>query len=300
MSAGSIVGGGIRLVRTQPKTIAIWTGLYAVAMLAVMIASRPWIAAAMAFQQQAAANAAAGTPPSLPAGWITLLFVFQLLFLIGAVIAFAAVVRAVARPGGDRFAYIRVGMDELRLIGLCVLFGIAAIVAEIVAGLAIVLVGVLVSLVAGKAAAFAVAAILVLALLGGAIYVEVRLSLAGALTVMRRKIVIGAAWRATRGHFWSLFGAYALLAIALFAMTIVVVALTEPHLLAAYARLDPQAIEAAGQEQLARQGQGLSAAMIVQLVIGAMFGVVAGAVTCGAVATAAIELGDPATVDDRG
>jgi hypothetical protein len=301
MSVRSIVGGGVRLVRTQPQTVSIWAALYLAAMTVGMVVMRPWTAAMLAFQQQASANAAAGikTPPAFPAEWFGLLFLCNLVFLVLLVIAFAAVVRAIARPAGDRFAYLRLGMDELRLIGLGIVLAVAAVVAETIAILALVLVGVVVGLVAGKAVAAIIVAVLVIALLFGAIYVEVRLSLAGALTVMRGRIVIRDAWRTTRGHFWTLFGVFALLAVMFTVVTIIVIALTNPHLLAAYASFNPQTMAAAGQEQIARQGAGLSAGMIVQLVISAITGALMGAVGCGAIATAALELSD-AEVNERG
>lgn len=298
MSVGSIIGGGVRLVRTQPQIVAIWAALYLAAMVVGMVVMRPWMTAMMAFQQQAAADAAAGikTPPVLPAEWFGWLFLFELAFLVLVVIAFAAVVRAVMRPSGDRFAYLRLGMDELRLIGLLFIFGIAAVVAEVVAMFVIVLVSVVAALVVGQAVATVIAVILAVVLFCGAIYVEVRLSLAGALTVIRGRIVIRDAWRVTRGRFWTLFGVYALLTIIFFVFTLVFVALTSPHLLAAYASFDPQAMAAAGQEQMARQSAGLSPDMMAQLVFGAIAGSVTGAIVCGAMATAALELDDAAPV----
>ena len=246
----------------------------------------------LSFQQQASANAAIGikTPPYLPGEWFGLLFLCNLVFLLLLVIAFAAVVRAITRSPGDRFAYLRLGMDELRLIGLGIGLAITALVAETIAILALMLVGVVVGLVAGKTIAAIIIIALSIGLLFGAIYVQVRLSLTGALTVMRGRIVIRDAWRTTQGHFWTLFGVFALLAVMFTVVTIIVIALTNPHLLAAYASFNPQTMAAAGQEQIARQGAGLSAGMIVQLVTGAITGALMGVVGCGAIATAALEL----------
>jgi hypothetical protein len=291
MSAGSIIGGGIRLVRTRPRLVATWAALYFAVMTIGMVVMQPFTTAMLAFQQQAAANTAKGikTPPPFPADWFGLLFLVELVFLVLMVMAFAAVIRAVVRPSENRFAYLRLGMDELRLLGLGILFVIAGFVAEILAILAIVLVGLLIALVAGQAAVAIIAIILGIALCGGAVYVGIRLSLAGALTVMRGRIVIRDAWRITRGHFWTLFGVFALLAIVFTVVTIIVIALTNPDLLAAYASFDPQVMAAAGQEQVARQSDGLTAGMIVQLVVGAIIGAMMAAVSWGAMATAALE-----------
>ena len=301
MSVGSMIGGGIRLVRTQPQVVAIWAALYLLMGVVGMIVMRPWMASMMAFQQQAAVNAAAGikTPPVFPTDLFGQLFVIELFAGILGVIAFAAVVRATIRPVGDRFAYLRIGMDELRLVGLGILVLIAVFVAELVAILGLALIGGLIGVVAGKTVAIGIVAVLAFALIGAAIYAEVRISLAGALTVMRGRIVIKDAWRVTKGRFWTLFGAYLLMSLAFAVAGIVVLAVTNPHLMAAYASFDQQAMTTAAQEQMARQGAGLSAALIFQMAVGAVLIVVMGAVTFGAVATAALELGGPVIEEER-
>ena len=294
MSVRSIIAGGIDLVRTQPRVVAIWIVIYLVGAAAAMVALRPFMADMIVFQQEVAARGAAGmsTPPVFPAGVFGWLILMEVVFLILGIVAFAAVVRATARPGGDRFAYLRLGMDELRLLGLGVLLVIAALAAEIVAIIALVLAGVLARLVAGDGATVAVVAILAILLVAAAIWAEVRLSLAGALTVIRGRIVIIDAWRATRGRFWTLLGVYAVLTIAFMVVGVVMVALSNPGLLAAYARLDQQAMANAAAAQLARQAAGLSVGMVVQMMAGSAVMVVIGAVTIGSVATAALELGD--------
>lgn len=295
MTVRSIIGGGVRMVRTQPWIVAIWAAVY-LAVFAVMIALfAPFMATMAQFQREAATNAALGiqVAPTLPPGFVGAILLFDLILALLTAVAFAAVVRAVARPTGDRFAYLRLGMDELRLIGLGVVFVIAALVAEIVAVLAVLLVAGLVGAVAGRGGAAVVVGLLALGLIGAAIWVQVRLSLAGALTVLRGRIVIGDAWRATRGRFWTLLGAYLLLFLAFLAVTIVLTALLNPHLMSAYASQNMAAIQAASAEQLERQTAGLSAALIGQMIVGSVMGVVLGAVAGGAVATAALE-SDPA------
>jgi hypothetical protein len=178
MSLGSIIRGGIRLVRTQPQIVAAWGAIYFAATIVAMMVMRPWVADITTYQQQAAAGVTA--QPVLPSGFLGQVLLLQLIFLVGLAVAFAAVVRAVARPSRDRFAYLRIGMDELRLIGLGLLLAIAALIAESVAVVAVILIGVLISLVAGQTAAAVIAVLLMIALFCGAIYVNVRLSLADA------------------------------------------------------------------------------------------------------------------------
>ena len=48
------------------------------------------------------------------------------------------------------------------------------------------------------------------ALVGAAIYVGVRLSLAGPATCAEGRLVVFESWTMTHGHFWRLLGAYVL------------------------------------------------------------------------------------------
>jgi len=50
-------------------------------------------------------------------------------------------------------------------------------------------------------------------LLGGGL--GTRFSLAGPLTLLEGKIIIGPSWRLTRGHFWRLLGAYLVIVLLL-------------------------------------------------------------------------------------
>ena len=116
---------------------------------------------------------------------------------------------------------------------------------------------------------------------------------------MRGRIVIKDAWRATKGRFWTLFGVYLLILAAFVVAGIIILAVTNPHLAVAYASFDRPAMMAAAQEQMARQGAGLSGGMIVQMAISAVLSAVMGAVALGAVATAALEFGGPVIEEER-
>lgn len=292
MSVGSIIGGGVRLVRHRPGTVAIWYAVYlAIAFLSVML-MRPMIVSMAAFQQQVAANAAAGVtvPPAFPTEAFGTIFLVEFVAGLLGIVAFAAVVRASVHPGSDRFAFLRFGMDELRLILLTLILIAFAFAFELGAVLVLVLAGVLLTLIAGKTVAVAAAALLGMGIVLAALYLEVRISLAPVYTVLRRKIVIGPAWRATRGRFWTLFGAYLLLGVLVLVASVAILALTNAHLLTAYASFNQPAIRAAAQEQLARQA-AFEPATIVPMILGAIPFVVLGAVAIGSMATAALELG---------
>jgi hypothetical protein len=137
--------------------------------------------------------------------------------LIMAAVLNAAVARAVVRPLDKAFGYMRLGIDELRVLAVTVVlslgFGIAAIVlfavVGVLAGLATAAnpgLGVLVGVVAGLAAAAAL------------IWGMVRLSLAVPITVGERRIAILDSFALTRGHALNLLG----MAIIAFIMTMLV------------------------------------------------------------------------------
>ncbi len=296
MSVSSIIGGGIRLIQRQPQVVAIWAAIYVVVITLGVIAMQTFMSSMMAVHRPAAVVIAAGiqTPTVFPATQFGTIAIIELAFLALGIIAFAAVVRAVARPGGDRFAYLRIGMDELRLLGLGVLLLLMIFVGEFIA---IAIVAAASGIFAAIGAGF-VGAIFGIALFCASIYAQVRISLAGAMTVIEGRIVIKDAWRATKGHFWTLFGAYLVMTLVYLVVTVIILVITSPQLVAAYASLNPQTIQAAVQSQYASQGVSLT--RILSLVVSAVLAVPMGIVLCGGIATAAVELGGvPHTIADE-
>ena len=222
VTVGGIIGGGLRLVRDRPISTLIWGAIYmavtAAGMVAVLV---PFMQIAMNAQQGAA------DPTALfRAMGVMYLFYFGLFFVLTVLVA--AGVRAVLKPDEPGFAYIRLGMDELRLIGLMLLAVIGSIFLMIVLGviLSIVMVAI------GAGGGFASGAsgqggfgvfLLMLAIYAAPIFLYVRLSPALALTMIREKIVIGEAWRLTSGNFWKMFAGYLVLNVILIAVYIAIV-----------------------------------------------------------------------------
>lgn len=299
MTVGSIVGGGFRLVREQPKAVAIWAVVLLLAS-GLSIALLMPLFQDMAREQMAQAANAATQPPVFHPERLAWIFLFDLVLALIYVVLFAASVRATARIGSGTLGYLRVGMDELRLIGLILILTHAAILAEVVAVLGVVFVGVVLGLVAGKAATTIVLVILGAIAFGGLIFAQVRLSLAGVLTVLRGRITIGESWSLTMGRFWRLFGAYLVLTLGFMIVSVGLLAMVNPHLVAAYFSFDQQAILAAGQEQMARQASHPVAALLPQLLLGAVVTGVVFAIFSGEVTTATLELeAEAAAQSDR-
>jgi hypothetical protein len=281
MDTGTVVGGAFRLVRDHPAAVAIWGLVYGATTVASTFMLQP-----MANMQAVRTGAVS------PMSWMGGFFLFELVALLFFVILMTAAQRAVLRPDEKGFAYIRFGLDELRMIGLFLLLAVLGYVGMI---LIFVLVAMIVGVVvagAGAGAGIVLAVILGFAVLGLFIWLEVRLSLAFPLTLLRRRFVLGESWQVTKGRFWSLFAAYLIIALIVFAMTMAVGLVTAgPYLSAMMRNLgNPEAMQSAADAQIANQFGNISAMTVVGWILGAVAGALMVALSGGAVATAAAEL----------
>lgn len=121
----------------------------------------------------------------------------------------AAVYRLILRHDDTRFRYLRLGADELRLIGLTLIYVVLIIALLVVVSLGAAVLMAIASI-AGSGAAFLVGGVAEIFSLGLVVFILVRLSLAPVVTFAERRLAVFESWRLTRGHFWSLLGAYAL------------------------------------------------------------------------------------------
>lgn len=147
--------------------------------------------------------------------------VTQLLMIGLVAILLTAVCRATLHPYKTGRAYLRLGGNELRVFALLLMLAIASTIAMLLLGL----IGDLV--LAGIGAATGSAgrwpqAILALLVMGAVILVQVRLSIALPLTYLYEQITVDEAWTLSRGHFWSLFGAFVAISLLLLAAWIAV------------------------------------------------------------------------------
>lgn len=289
MNVADILAGGARLVRTRLKEVAIWGILYLVAIGVTMAVFAPMFQDMMAFQAQAlAAQSVRAEPPLPPSGFFAAILAVNVVLLLVMAVIFAAATRAVALGGTDRFAFLRLGADEARLIGLAVLLVLIAIGLTFALVMAGTLLMIALAAVIGGGA-IVVGILLYVGLIAASIWAQVRISLAGALTVLRGRIVIREAWRATRGRFWTLFGAYLVVAIVFFAVSLTFVALTNPDVLSlALPGMSPADMQAAVARQQAALADMFGPRWLAMALIGSVFNAVAIAFTFGAMATAAI------------
>lgn len=228
VTVGGIINGGVGLVRERPLAILVWGVLYMAATVGMMSA------VFVPFMQLAMANAA--QPNSVdPARMFALMgemYLINFLMMILFTVLLAAGLRAALRPQERSFASLRLGMDELRMIGLSLLLVIAFVVMVMVVGMIMTILMIAIGLAAGSggqmtAGGFAGMGIgmvvMMVAMYALPIFFAVRLSPAFALTMLRRKIVVGEAWRLTSGNFWTLFGGYLVLGLISMAAYLVIV-----------------------------------------------------------------------------
>lgn len=294
LTAANILGGAFRLVRERIGSVAIWALLYLAMNVAVVFASRPFMAHMMAQQAAAGAGGVAPNPAAMFAG-IGQLFGVYLLLLVGLLVLYTAALRSAVRPAESAFAYLRVGMDELRMLAVAIVLGIGFMILYFVLALVAGVVGAAVGFMAHGAIIPAVL-VLMAGVFATLAYFQVRFSLVFALTLRRRKIMIGESWTLTRGHFWTLFGAYFVLLLIVFASGAALFAVTAaPYLSSlAHAGVDPAALAAARQQQLASQFGAVTPLMMVGWAVGAVLGSIWIALGAGAVNAALVGLDDDA------
>lgn len=288
LSVGTIVGGAFGLVRERPAAVLAWAAIYFVGTVALALAMRPFI--------RAQAMMMNGSDPQAVLAALQAMFggamLIQLGFFAMYMVLLAASLRAVLRPEDGGFAFLRLGADELRLIGLTIFLLFCFYFGFIVVAIVLTLIVALFGAAGGLGAAMVVGFIEMIVLLGLFVWLSVRLSLALPLTLLRQTFVLAESWRLTRGRFWTLFGGYFVVFLVAAALGIAAAAVTAGPYLEEIARggFTLQSLQAAAQAQLARQLAGIDAMMVAGWALGALAGALGLALYGGATATAARRL----------
>jgi hypothetical protein len=206
VGAGAILAEGFALLRRRPLAILVWAAAYFVGSIVL------GIVVSLMFGGGLMAMMRPEQPPAFasPIGFLLAFPVLYLGMFLLLCIVMNAAFRAVLRPGDTAFASLRLGGDELRALGLMLMFLVVGGAAYFIVVLMLVFLGSAVGLASGgdPRVQGPVGILLMLALLCGFVWLWVRLSLAFPLTLYRRRITVDAAWALSKGRFWPLFIAY--------------------------------------------------------------------------------------------
>jgi len=213
---------GFRIIRDRPGLVLAWTGFYLLCLVAmILILLVPNIGTLAAVE---------GGSGQRDLDQLLARFGAPILFVIPIAVAMplmlvTAVYRAVLQPQDTAFAHLKIGADELRVLGMSVVVIVIFALASGLYGIAVV------------AAANRVGPLHGVVTFAGSIggaallaWLMVRLSLAGTMTFAEHHLRLGAAWRLTRGHFWRLLTTLVLSLV--YAVIVVVMALSLSFLLA--------------------------------------------------------------------
>lgn len=203
---GSILGGAFRLVARRPGSVAIWAILYLVGIFAIGLLR--------VLMTPAGAMGAEWSLSGFFAAIVT-----QLLMIGLVAILLTAVCRATLHPYKTGKFYLRLGGNELRVFALLLMLAIASAIAMFLLGLIsqMILWGISAALGGPEAMGRWPQVILALIVAGAVILVQVRLSIALPLTYLYEQVTVDEAWTLSRGHFWSLFGAFVVISLLLLA-----------------------------------------------------------------------------------
>jgi hypothetical protein len=216
ISSTDIAFEGLRLVRERPKAVLFWAGLllaFGVVMAVIMITMAGEAMTRMTELQassdpdpQAVMAVMGEVAPAYAVLLVPMVLVYGVLY--------AAINRTVLRPSEGGPGFLRFGGDEIRQIGVLVLFYLLVGGVYMLGAVLLTLIGALLGAALGAAAAGLIAIVGILAAAGFALYVGVRLSLCSPMTFVEGRVRLLASWSLTRERFWPLFGGY-LLAVAL-------------------------------------------------------------------------------------
>lgn len=278
---------GFRLVRRKPLALVAWALLYAVVSLASLFAVSTAMGPLSRVTEMAEALEGVNSPAPadvaalfqamgevfLNIGWL-----FPVSIIVGAMLA-AAVARGVLTPKAGGFGYLKLGMDEVRVVVVTVVLSVLWIVLLMAL---IFLVGIAAGIAQASGSGVAVLVAVAVGLAGVllSIWLAVRLCLAIPITVARKKIAIFDSFSVTKGRFWPLLGMIILTAVMVIIIGVLSSIVTMP--LGMMSGLEPWALGSGASDMAAMQarfditnpwviGSALVEAVVYALTVGVMY-----------------------------
>ena len=210
-SATDVAFEGFRITRERPLDVLAWVALFIVFQVVLLLAIGPAMGQLMSeFISQSQAGAQP-SPERIMAAYARLGPAYAIVTpvsLIVQTLVMCAIYRAVLRPQERGVAGMRLGGDELRVLAVSFAIGLLIAGGVFIAVLLIVAIAGGVGYAGGEIAGALVGVLLGAAALCAPIYVGTRLSLATPMTFAAKDFRVFESWRATKGRFWSLLGAY--------------------------------------------------------------------------------------------
>jgi hypothetical protein len=202
---------GFRITRERPAAVGVWIliEIVVLAITALIMAGNPAYAqmAALMSNAQADPQATIAALRVLAPSLMSTALMTTPLSVVASIILRNAVYRAVLRPSEHNLAYLRVGLDEVRVLLVTLAIALIAMGLTFLGTFAVALLASL-----GTAGAL-FGGLAMVATVVGVFYVVLRLSLAGPQTFAERRIDLRGSWALTRTVFWPMIGSYLIAAI---------------------------------------------------------------------------------------
>lgn len=205
LSATEAAFEGFRIVRRRPVVVLWWALAYAALLILVFAAGGPrLIELTNIMETMDPASPSQADIQRVMMIYASLSWLAPVGLLFGAVLN-AAIARAVLRPEDSRWGYLRLGRDEIRILGVTVLLGLLFGVLSLASASLIGVVSAIAST-TGQAVLWLLVVILGAALVVLVVFLAIRFSLAVPITFTEKRIAPKESFRATKGVFWPLLG----------------------------------------------------------------------------------------------
>ncbi|QTC89775.1 hypothetical protein [Brevundimonas goettingensis] len=190
---------GFRVTRHHPMAVLAWALVSLVAVLGMAFIAMPILApVADEFRGLLASGFTTEPSAAMSARFSYAAMATIPVSLVMQAILLPAIYRAMRQSGGDRFGFLRLGHDELRVFG-----------AQVIVTLVSLLVsqgGEMLGTLAGGAGGAGLALLVEVVVMLASLYLSVRLVLVAPAAFAQGRIDLKAGWTATAGLFWPLIG----------------------------------------------------------------------------------------------